>query len=471
MQTSLAQAASILALGFVLGWLCGHDRSPTHQAPIIVRPAVPSVGPPADGMAVPLELSQPQLARNPLAHPSAGAPAATGGGDATPLPFVLLGVISSPKSFARREMLRTFAKASAGKQLDVRNEFVFGDRFYEGAPSPALQVRLAAEAREHGDSVFVDARERLPHVGKATEKSAAWWLSAPRRSSARFFCKTDDDSLIHHGHLRAALAAAEQQAAANGSPHVMFSYIRWRGWLPFNRFQACGGGWGGPIDAIRHMLDPKEHCELAEGPFPQGTGQLTCLSGGLARALAESVHFERFVRVAMARNDFGTPCETAAECARHAPGLHMWHHEDAGISYNVWRTVLAHQMRVSVVHMPERGWIWPWFSPKIRDPQQSARAILMHKVTPSNLGEVLRTWKVREPAPTGLAVDCTQTCTTWGWRWARSPCVPEPPLPPGAAGAGTAWRGFGVPWNGSLCEMDPVRAGWRCCFLKETASS
>ena len=113
------------------------------------------------------------------------------------------------------------------------------------APPAASQARVAEEARREGDVVFVGGREGLPHVGKAAEKSAAWWRTAPKRSSARFFCKTDDDSLIHHGHLRAALEAAEASAIdGQGRPtkNIVFSYIRWRGWLPNHRLQACGGG-------------------------------------------------------------------------------------------------------------------------------------------------------------------------------------------------------------------------------------
>ena len=99
-------------------------------------------------------------------------------------PYVLLGVISSPAAFGRRGMLREFAaKAHGPPGRTVRNEFVFGDRFYESPPSAEVQQRLADEATRYGDAVFVGARERLPHVGKATEKSAAWWLSAPLRSS------------------------------------------------------------------------------------------------------------------------------------------------------------------------------------------------------------------------------------------------------------------------------------------------
>jgi len=436
----------LMTLGFLLGLLVGANvgSAPTPP-PMNVQPAQLPMMTVESGAAV-----------------AAAATQLSVGMEADP-PFLLLGVISSPAAFGRRGMLRDFAKAATSQSRRVRTEFVFGDRFYESPPSVEIQQRLAQEAASFGDAVFLDAREKLPHVGKATEKSAAWWLSAPKRSAARFFCKTDDDSLIHHAHLSAALAAAEAKARSEGSPHVLFSYIRWRGWLPFHRFQACGGGWGGPIDAIRHMEDPKEHCELAEGPFPQGTGQLTCMSRGLAVELANHAPFADFLRVAMSRNDFGAKCATAKECATHEPGLHMWHHEDAGISYNVWRVANAKGLKISVVHMPERGWIWPWFSPKIAEGSQSARAIMMHKVTPETLPEVLRHWKVDQPAPSDLAVDCSQSCTSWGWKWARRPCGLDGPLAPSAA---QPWSGFSPPWNGTLCKLGPAEVGWKCCFLK-----
>ena len=467
------------AVGFVLGLLYGSASGTGAAAPhpVVVRHAVTLRQAPLAASAMVSDHEEPPSPLRPQQLDSLAA--ASTRSSAAEAPFLLIGVISNPAAFARREMLRSFATASGHGARRVQTEFVFGDRFYKGDPSASMQQRLAAEAHAHGDIVFVDAREKLPHVGKATEKSAAWWRTAPRRADprTRFFCKTDDDSLIHHEHISAALAAAEAAAEEQGSPHVFFSYIRWRGWLPHFRFQACGGGWGGPVDAIRHIEDPKEHCELAEGPFPQGTGQLTCLSRDLARALSELDEFESFRRVAMARNDFGAACETAQECARHPPAVHMWHHEDAGISYNVWRAVQAKKLRVTVVHMPEKGWIWPWFSPKISGREESSRAILMHKVTPATLPEVTATWQVGVAAPDDLLVDCSQTCTQWGWKYARTPCVPPPPIAAADAvtsaaaaaldggGAVSRWRGFGVAWNHSHCKQDPVAAGWKCCFL------
>ena len=59
--------------------------------------------------------------------------------------------------------------------------------------------------------------------------------------------------VIHQRHLHAALRAAQSQTP---TPHVLFSYVRWRGWLPNDRLLACGGGWGGPYDALKQMNAP-----------------------------------------------------------------------------------------------------------------------------------------------------------------------------------------------------------------------
>jgi len=318
--------AALLVITFWLGLLYGRGLAPRDMA--LPRTSVRQFGVPSAA--------------------ARGTPAAPARDDEAP-PFILLGVITNPLSFELRRMLRDFAVLSGGQAGGVRTEFVVGNSYFKDPPTAEQQAAVAAEAAAHDDVVFVNGREKLPHVGKATEKSAAWWSTAPLRSAAAIFCKTDDDSLIHLGHLSESLQAVVRTL---GTKHFIYSYIRWRGWLPFNRLQACGGGWGGPADAMRQMEDPVNRCELAEGPFPQGTGTLTCMSGELARLLAQEPHFETFQQVARARNDFGTPCKTAKSCATHQRGLHMWHHEDAGISYNVWKTVMRLRLRLAVVHLP-----------------------------------------------------------------------------------------------------------------------
>ena len=132
----------------------------------------------------------------------------------------------------------------------------------------------------------------------------------------------------------------------------------------------------------------------------------------------------------------------------------------------MWRTVNARKLRVTIVHLPERGWIWPWFNAKIAETEQSRRAILMHKVTPRNLPQVLQAWQIEQPGPE-LVIDCSQACSVWGWRRARKPCDPPPLLDPTREGAG--WGGFRTPWNGTFCRFTPLDEGWRCCFLRTSA--
>ena len=364
-----------------------------------------------------------------------------------------VGILSSPANFANRKMLRKFHKKVSPK--NVHYEFVFGNAFAGSMPTRRLQERVAREIQREKDVVFVDAREKLPHVGKVTEKSSAWWQSAPKRVNARFYCKTDDDSLIHHERLRDVLLAAEEQAA---TPYIIASYIRWRGWIPEYHFQACGGGWGGPSDAWKQMLDPKQKCERAEGPFPQGTGTLTCMSSALAQDLSKNPFFADWHTVAKVRNDYGESCKTPAECAAQPFSTHMWHHEDAGISYNIWKTVNRFQRNTSIVHFPEKGWFWPWFSEKLAEPKMSSRALIVHKVKPNTVERVKGAWDIRAPHPK-YKIDCSQTCAQWGWKNARKPCDEEPALP-----ASFQWRGFSQRWNGSLCSVD-IASLFRCCFL------
>ena len=111
----------------------------------------------------------------------------------------------------------------------------------------------------------------------------------------------------------------------------------------------------------------------------------------------------------------------------------------------------------------EKGWIWPWFSPKIAEVAASAKAIVMHKVTPRTFTEVTLQWNVSHPAPP-IVVDCSQSCYQWGWQRARIPCEAEPTLP-----ESRGFRGFDTVWNGSLCPVDPMQA-FSCCFLRASGS-
>ena len=71
------------------------------------------------------------------------------------------------------------------------------------------------------------------------------------------------------------------------------------------------------------MLDPKNECYRAEGPFPQGTGTLTCMSRALALELASDAAFGMWHQIAKVRNDYGTPCRRANLCANQRPDWFM----------------------------------------------------------------------------------------------------------------------------------------------------
>ena len=95
---------------------------------------------------------------------------------------VLLGVMSNPSNNVLRTGIREWSArfASHRKAVDVR--FVYGTSFYNASAAPAAALALLERERaEHGDFFFVDGRERLPHVGVVTEKSAAWWRSVAKR--------------------------------------------------------------------------------------------------------------------------------------------------------------------------------------------------------------------------------------------------------------------------------------------------
>ena len=351
---------------------------------------------------------------------------------------VVLGVITSPGNAHARRMLRRFYATTAPDVADdVRVEMVMGDEFY-GMPPRAERIdALADENVTYGDILHVHAREKLPHVGKAAEKSAAWWADVTRRVDARFYCKTDDDTLIHARRLLAVLEELDP------SEPTIFSYIRWRGWMP-RRFRACGGGWGGPKEAWEQISSPA--CPHTVGPFPQGTGQLTCLSASLARSLAHSAAFRTFREVAYARNTFGTSCASASACANASDATRMWHHEDAGISYNVWTTIATDRTGLKVVHVPERGWFWPWLHPKLQE--ASDRALFVHKVKPKLMPDVRTYWNVTTPMRR-FQINCDRPCAAWGWSDARVEAVRE------------LWH----PWSGQTRTIRPSEIGVRCCFL------
>ena len=196
--------------------------------------------------------------------------------------------MTNPDNAARRTDLRLWASHFNGttRQAFVVGGSYFGGRDSAGRPqslhgSPA--ERLADERTNHKD-VFVleTARERLPHIGVVTEKSAEWWLTAAAREPRyTYYCKSDDDTLVHHDRLEVVLRQLEREMPGRA---VYFGHMKWRGWEPHHRFQACGGGWGDAKktadDILRggilHGTTRYPPCPYAAGPYPY-------MSGGMVR--------------------------------------------------------------------------------------------------------------------------------------------------------------------------------------------
>jgi hypothetical protein len=386
---------------------------------------------------------------------------------------VLLGVMTAPLNPRMRNQWREWANLFSANRNGVDVRFVLGERFHEGAQSrreeksrrrrrkgvgdeqpprgqPADLVR--AEISANNDFIFVDGREKLPHVGKVTEKSASWWLNIGReRPGYSFYCKSDDDTLVHLDRLRAVLAAAQRERPSEA---IYFGHIKWRGWDIGHRFQACGGGWGpagktgDDIARGGELPGGRKYppCPYAAGPYPYMSGGMVCMSAKMQQIMANDAAFRDFYAVARRRNSEGVPCRSPFVCAAQPADVHMWHHEDAGIGFNVFRAVVAANATASIVpvtgHYNDNGIIERTQS--AQDQYWSTRAIFVHGIKgPTQFDSVRAKWSVKKPdAYFGLRCFSCKSGGTNGhngdWQWARLPCpeVGEPRMA-GINGSGT----------------------------------
>ena len=350
----------------------------------------------------------------------------------------LLGVMSAPvpASVRMRTQWRQWASMfnETGHTVDVR--FVVGSSAYVHGRTPRhRQEPPAAVSVEHGthdDFVVVDGREKLPHVGKVTEKSAAWWLNIEKEQPGyAFYCKCDDDTLVHLDRLHQMLNFVQRARGADAA--VYLGHIKWRGWDVGHRFQACGGGWGPAKktgDDIAYggdLPDGKRYppCPHAAGPYPYMSGGMVCMSRRMVRILAADAAFIDFVSAARRRNTGGTACSFPVQCAAQPVATHMWHHEDAGIGFNVFRAVAAANATVSIVPVPghynDAGVIERTSS--AHDRYWSTRAIFVHGIKETaQFTSALKRWTLQRPTA-HLSLRCFP-CTAGGtnghngdWQW------------------------------------------------------
>ena len=212
------------------------------------------------------------------------------------------------------------------------------------------------------------------------------------------------------------------------------------------------------------------------------------MSRALALRMATDQHFGNFIEVARRRNTEGTPCRRPLLCASQPPevrtcciptgprpsaqGLvdvlvpcltlvlrlrlgfpfvliphayahptqtHMWHHEDAGIGYNVFRATVAANASMNYIAVPahynDAGIIErsaPQLSPA--DEYWSMRAVFVHGIKiPAHFALVKQRWNLSRPDAVFDTLNCWASNTLprganihyGNWPWARVPC-PQP---------------------------------------------
>ena len=389
---------------------------------------------------------------------------------------VLLGVMTSPLNPRLRTQWREWRGLFNKTNHGFTAKFVLGREFYVHGGGGRRRLRpppeiLKGEVAQAGDLLFVDGREKLPHVGKVTEKSAAWWLGAVHEHpDYDFYCKADDDTLVHVDRLHAVLDAIRRARGAESATYI--GHVKWRGWDVGHRFQACGGGWGpahktGEDIARGGMLPGGQRyppCPHAAGPYPYMSGGMVCMSRRMATLLARDPAFNDFVAAAKRRNTAGQMCRAPHLCAAQSVQRHMWHHEDAGVGFNVFRAVVAANATAAIVPIPghynDAGTIERTAS--AQDRYWSARAVFVHGIKgPSQYAAARTKWRLDRPTPyLGLrCYPCDRPGTNLhngDWRWARLPC------PAAIAGGACATDGSACPEQERMCAVEPARH-FVCC--------
>lgn len=265
-------------------------------------------------------------------------------------------------------------------------------------------------------SFAVDGRENLPHVGKVTEKSFAWWL-LPGNETWR--CKTDDDTLIHLDRLVQTLNAIP---VADGRA-VLFGYLKWRGW-EFSEFKACGGVWG----TAQTWWQSESLCPKASGPFPYAVGAMYCMSRGARSLLANDEDANAFFDAARRRNDAALPCKTAIECASAPSSKRTWHHEDAGIAANLFRAAVNSGTHIDYVATPGHFNDPFAISYSERIPSWNTKALWVHGIKRRALYQrAVDTWNLKRLMHIG-PLNCVAPANDDRSRWTESRVIDGPPV-------------------------------------------
>ena len=188
------------------------------------------------------------------------------------------------------------------------------------------------------------------------------------------------------------------------------------------------------------------------------------MSRAMALQVAADEGFRSFYRVAQQRNTAGTPCKHFSKCASQPPDEHMWHHEDAGVGFNVFRAAVAANASATFVPVPahynDPGVIER--STSAQDEYWSTRSLFVHGIkTHRQYNLAASKWALGRPTA-ALEMRC-KPCSEKGtnlhygkWTYARLPC----PLPAAeAAAADHQTAASPPPW---WCEV-AIDKHFTCC--------
>ena len=242
--------------------------------------------------------------------------------------FVVVGVMLPPWARQSYQRQHAWKEGRFAETPEVSVKYLVGRHRSQGvAFAPAPYVRI-------------EGREALPHVGKVTEKSAHWLLADGAES---FRCKADDDTLVHYPRLLQTLKRLDP------TKPVWVGYTKWRGGEA-GGFRACGGVWGTAENVWTSIKNKR--CADASGPYPYQAGAFYCLSKAALHILQGDREFRAFLAEAERRNTLGKPCRHAPECAEAPRSQRMWHHEDGGLGFNIFRAVVRANATMDVVNVP-----------------------------------------------------------------------------------------------------------------------
>jgi len=191
------------------------------------------------------------------------------------------------------------------------------------------------------------------------------------------------------------------------------------------------------------------------------SGGMVCMSAALQQIVAHDTAFADFVTVAKARNDYGSRCKIPQLCASQPSNVHMWHHEDAGIGFNVFRAAVAANASIAVAAVPgHNNDVGPFVKPvKCPSPWSrcaaeaaywSDRAVFTHQVKSAKAyADVAKRWNTTRPLPNvslacAACSDAKRGPKYGAWTEARLPCTED---------------------DDAFCAVD-VGAHFRCCHFE-----